>query len=103
MNINKYSWLAALPMIFTACQDDTLVENPQQDKMIYTLSAQVDGDATMSRAQIQLNNPNSGEELFFWNSGDSFSMYQKMKAEDYNRSDFTISSDYVEPVEGEQI
>ena len=102
MNINKYSWLAALPMIFTACQDDTLVENPQQDKMIYTLSAQVDGDATMSRAQIQLNNPNSGEELFFWNSGDSFSMYQKMKAEDYNRSDFTISSDYVEPVEGEQ-
>jgi len=102
MNINKYSWLAALPMIFTACQDDTLVENPQQDKMVYTLSAQMGGDVAMSRAQVQLNNPDSGEELFFWNEKDNFSIYQKLKADDYQKSVFTISSDYKEPVEGEQ-
>ena len=101
MKLKKYSWLAALPMIFTACQDDALVENQQQDKMIYTLSAQMDGGAAMSRAQIQLNNPNSGEELFFWNAGDSFAMYQK-QSNDFKTSVFTIASDYQEPTSGGQ-
>lgn len=78
MKLNKYSWLAVLPMIFTACQDDTLVENQQQDK-IYTLSATMDGDAAMSRAQIQLGNSDANAgEIFFWNEGDSFTLYQEI-------------------------
>ena len=75
MNIKKYSWLAALPMIFTACQDDVLVENQPQGQMIYSLSANVNGGNAKSRAQIQLNNPLSGEEFFYWNEKDSFLLY----------------------------
>lgn len=74
MKLNKYSWLAILPMIFTACQEDMLVKEQQQDK-IYTLTANMDGDAVMSRAQIQLGKTSSGEELFFWNENDEFDLY----------------------------
>ena len=100
MKLKKYSWLAALPMIFTACQDDTLVENPQQDQMVYTLSAQVDKGAANSRAQIQLGNPQSGEEFFFWNKGDAFAIYQQQGENDFQQSIFTIADDYQEPVQG---
>ncbi|MBQ8889073.1 MAG: hypothetical protein IJY59_06255 [Bacteroidaceae bacterium] len=102
MSIKKYCWLAALPMIFTACQDDALVENLPQDGMIYSLSAQVDGTSSMSRAQVQLNNPNSGDELFYWNTGDSFSIYQKEKENNYYHSVFKITEDYQEPTESNQ-
>jgi len=82
MRLNKYSWLAALPMIFTACQDDTLVENQQQDK-IYTLSATMDGGAVMSRAQIQLGNEDAeAGETFMWNEGDEFALFQRVKQVD---------------------
>ena len=98
MSIKKYCWLAALPMIFIACQDDALVENQPQDGMIYSLSAQVNGGAAMSRAQIQVGNPNSGEELFFWNTGDFFRLYQDLGS-GYQESTFTIAGDYTEPVD----
>ena len=94
MKLNKYSWLAALPMIFTACQEDTLVKEQQQDK-IYTLSATMDGGAAMSRAQIQLGNNDASAEIFMWNKDDSFDMYQNVD-DAWNRSIFTISSDFSE-------
>jgi len=102
MKIKKYSWLAVLPMIFTACQDDVLVENLQTDKLIYTLSANVGEKSADSRAQIQLNNPLSGEEFFFWNEKDSFILYQDLYDDLYNmnKSVFNISEDYTEPTSG---
>lgn len=102
MKIKKYSWLAVLPMIFTACQDDVLVENLQTDKLIYTLSANVGEKYADSRAQIQLNNPLSGEEFFFWNEKDSFILYQDLYDDLYNmnKSVFNISEDYTEPTSG---
>ena len=72
MKFIKYGWLAALPMIFTACQEDVLVKEQQQDK-IYTLSATMDRGSAMSRAQIQLGNQNAESgETFIWNENDSF-------------------------------
>lgn len=103
MKLMKYSWLAALPMLFTACQDDeVVVENQQTDKLIYTLSANVGGESADSRAQIQLNNPLSGEEFFFWNEKDSFNLYQNVYNDEYNQvlSVFNISDDYTEPTQG---
>ena len=79
MKLKKYSWLAALPMIFTACQEDTLVKEQLQDDKIYTLSATMDGGVAMSRAQIQLGNEDaSAGEIFMWNAGDKFALYQKL-------------------------
>lgn len=99
MKLNKYSWLAILPMIFIACQDDTLVENQQRDNKVYTLTANMEDGATMSRAQIQLGKTTSGEELFFWNESDQFDLYLNGNTEP---KVFTIAEDYFEPYEGEQ-
>ena len=78
MNIKKYSWLAACAMVLASCQSDTLKEELQQKGTIYTITGQMNGGNAMSRAQIQLNNPNSGQEIFFWNEGDQFDLYQKV-------------------------
>lgn len=101
MKLNKYSWLAVLPMIFTACQDDTLVESQQQDK-IYTLSAKMDGGAAMSRAQIVIGNnaEASAGETFMWNEGDSFTLYQGDN-DNYTEHVFNIK-DYTEEGEGDK-
>ena len=99
MKMNKYSWLAALPMLFTACQEDALVKEQQQDK-IYTLSAKMTGTPAMSRAQIQFDNEDAGKgEMFFWNEGDSFKLYQTIN-DNLQSCDFVISSDYKEPEKG---
>jgi len=91
MKLNKYSWLAALPMIFTACQEDTLVKEQLQDDKIYTLSATMDGGVAMSRAQIQLGNEDaSAGEIFMWNEDDSFIMYQNID-NNWSKSTFAIS------------
>ena len=74
MNLKKYSWLAALPMIFTACQEDMLVENLQQG--ITTLTASMDKAPSDSRAQIVLDGSNTAKEIFHWNAGDKFSLFQ---------------------------
>ena len=96
---NKIIGMLACLMAFTACQEDMLV-NDQQQK-IYTLAGKMSGGKTMSRAQIQLNNPNSGEEIAYWNSGDSFTMYQP--SNDYlAQSVFTISGDYSESGNGDK-
>ena len=91
MKLKKYSWLAALPMILPACQEDTLVKENQQDDKIYTLSATMDGGVAMSRAQIQLGNENAGiGEAFIWNENDSFIMYQNID-NTWAKSTFAIS------------
>ena len=97
MRIKKYSWLAVLPMIFTACQEEMLVKEQQQDK-VYTLTADMEDGVAMSRAQIQLGKTTSGEELFFWNENDEFDLYLNG---DVEPKVFTIT-DYSEPYEGEK-
>ena len=37
MKLNKYIWLVAMPMLFAACQNDTLGEELQLKNGIYTL------------------------------------------------------------------
>ena len=100
MKLRKYSWLAVLPMIFTACQEDTLVKEQQQDK-IYTISATMDGGAA-SRAQIVIGNEADAStgEIFMWNEEDSFDMYQNVD-DAWEKSTFTISN-YSETGEGEK-
>jgi len=101
MKLKKYTWLAALPMIFAACQDDVLVENQQQDK-IYTLSAVMNDGTAMSRAQIQLGNEDASVgEIFLWNEGDSFKMYQNVN-DVLKVSTFEIDDNWHEEGDGEK-
>lgn len=74
MKLKKYSWLAALPLLFTACQDDMLVEKHSQQG-VYTLTATMDGGIN-SRAQIVLNGTSTTKESFHWNEGDKFTLFQ---------------------------
>lgn len=97
MKLNKYIWLAAMPMLFAACQNDTLEESLQQQNGIYTLSGKMAGGAAMSRAQVELGNTDAGKESFMWNEGDQFALYQGVEAKV-----FTISSDYSETGEGDK-
>lgn len=100
MKMNKYISLAALAVAFTSCQEDTLVQDPQQSK-IYTLSAVMNDGAAMSRAQIQLGNTDASVgEIFFWNEGDSFTLYQG-ENDSYTEHVFTIK-DYSEEGEGDK-
>lgn len=97
MKINRYSWLAALPMLFTACQNDTLVEKQQQNDDIYSLNCMIVQEATDSRAQIVLGNTEVEQEFFKWNVGDSFTLYQNDNKK-LKPVTFTISSDYSDEV-----
>ena len=102
MKLNKYIWIAALPMLVSACQNDELNEGMLPADGVYTLSGKMGGSAALSRAQIQLGNEESGNgEMFFWNSDDSFKLYQMVNGE-LNTTEFTISSDYTEPTQGSQ-
>ena len=101
MKLNKYIGLALMPMLFAACQNDTLGEEIQQQNGIYTLSGKMAGGAAMSRAQVVLGNTDGSRESFMWNEGDAFALYQG----DYNgmtQHVFTISSDYSETGDGDK-
>lgn len=101
MKLNKYIGLALMPMLFAACQNDTLGEEIQQQNGIYTLSGKMAGGAAMSRAQVMLGNTDGSRESFMWNEGDAFALYQ----EDNNgitQHVFTISADYSETGEGDK-
>ena len=74
MNIKKYIGLALLPMVFTACQEDTLVNDQAQG--IYTLKATMDKTASASRAQIVLGGTSTTSETFHWNKGDEMSVFE---------------------------
>lgn len=101
MKLNKYIGLAAMPLLFAACQNDTLGETLQQENGIFTLSGSMPGGTAMSRAQIALGNTDSSKESFLWNEGDQFALYQ---GSDENLSShvFTISSDYRETGDGDK-
>lgn len=94
MNIKKYSWMAVLPLLLSACQDDALVGNVQQQG-IYTLSGKMSAGSPLSRAQIELGNSDQSQEVAFWNEGDCISVYQEI-SESFKEYVFNISSDYKE-------
>lgn len=100
MKINKFIGLLACTMAFTACQNDMLEGDVQQNK-IYTLSGQMTTGKVMSRAQIALGNNNPAEEVAFWNEGDQFVLFQKISG-NLNSSTFTISGGYSETGENRQ-
>ena len=94
MKLMKYSWLAALPMIFTACQDDMLVEKHSQQGICH-LTASMEKKGPETRAQIVLNGTSKEKESFHWNEGDQFVLYQL--ADDKNElsaHEFSISETY---------
>lgn len=88
MKLNKYIWLAALPMIFTACQEDMLVENSSKQG-ITTLSATMGNDAD-SRAQIKLG---TYPGTFMWNEGDAFTLFET-KENVIESKEFSIDTEY---------
>lgn len=92
MNIKKYIGLALLPMVFTACQEDTLVNDQAQG--IYTLKATVDKAAPMSRAQVVLGGTSTTTETFHWNAGDALTIFDFNDASNVLEHTFTIDSEY---------
>lgn len=97
MKFNKYISIAALPMLFAACQNDMPMEDMQlQDQAIYSLSGKMNNGVN-SRAQIQLGNQDVSGEIFMWNEGDSFLLYQGTEGVTFN-----ISPDYTEAGEGDK-
>ena len=96
MKLNKYSWLALLPLAFTACQDDMLVENAEQPvEERYTLRASMQGNEEGSRAQIIIGGTSQEGESFYWNENDVFAMYVNGEwGQEHYR--FTISDEYSE-------
>ena len=95
MKLMKYSWLAALPMVFTACQDDMLMEKHQQQGL-YTLTATMDKESADSRAQIVLNGTSTTKETFHWNEGDQFSLFELDGDGGWLEHKFNISENYNE-------
>ena len=93
MKLMKYSWLAALPMVFTACQDDMLEENCMQQN-VYTLTASMDNGSADSRAQIVLNGTSTTKEAFHWNEGDKFSLFELDGNGGWLEHEFNISESY---------
>ena len=93
MNIKKYIGLALLPMVFTACQEDMLVNDQAQG--IYTLKATVDKAAPASRAQIVLGGTSTTTETFHWNTGDEITIFEYDNAmPDVVAHAFQISENY---------
>lgn len=100
MKKNKYIWMAVLPMFLSACQDEMIENSLLQNESVYTLSGKMTGGNALSRAQIQLGNTDaSAGEVFLWNSGDSFKLYQSFDGQ-LKSSEFSISNDYSESGEG---
>ena len=92
MKLSKYIWLAALPMLFTACQEDIQVEQSQKQG-IYTLSCAMAGPD--SRAQVMLGNQKDNVEYFQWNEGDKLNVIQQDAASTkLIQHEFSISEDY---------
>ena len=72
---NRLCWLAALPLAFTACQNqDLLPEEPEAGKagaIVATI-----GEQAQTRAQVQYGNPDETKgELFMWNNKDNFRIF----------------------------
>ena len=93
MELKKYIWLAALPMIFTACQEDILVKD-SSNQGITMLTATMGEQNPDSRAQIELGGTDAGN--FMWNEGDAFTLFEFFNDDrpgPENR-EFSINDDY---------
>lgn len=90
MKLNKYIGIAVMPMLFAACQNDTMEDMQEKNQPIYTLSGIMDKGVNC-RAQIQLGNPDESKEIFMWNEGDQFNLYQGGPDTEVT---FNISSSY---------
>lgn len=98
MKLNKYIWLAALPMLFTACQEDALVENHQGLEGKFVLKASVDKEGSFSRAQIKLEEQEDGRKFgaFQWDEGDGFRMFEVTSSRDeYEKEVFTVGDSHL--------
>ena len=76
MKLNKYIWMAVLPMAFTACQEEVMVEEYPLDLAVHTISCSIGGEQVEGRAQIVLGNKNRENEIFHWNANDQFTLFQ---------------------------
>lgn len=78
MKLNKYIGLAALPLLFVACQEDVLVENQQLGDGKFVLNASVDKEGSFSRAQIKLEDQGDGTKYgaFQWDENDKFRLFE---------------------------
>lgn len=98
MKLKKYMLLAALPIVFTACQDDVIVENYESGQGITTLYGIMDEGLSNSRAQIAISGTDTKKEQFMWNVGDKFTLFQTWQkgteSSLYSIHPFTISDDY---------
>lgn len=90
MKLNKYIGIAVMPLLFTACENDMMESMQQKNQPIYTLSGIMDKGVN-SRAQIQLGNPDESGEVFMWNEGDQFNLYQGGPESEMT---FSISTSY---------
>ena len=97
MKLNKYIGIAVMPMLFAACQNE-MCNVDMQDQPIYTLSGNMNKGVD-SRAQIQLGNSDVSGEIFMWNEGDRFNLYQGGAETEVT---FNISSDYSESATGDK-
>lgn len=78
MKLNKYIWLASLPMLLSACQEDALVDNPLVQGSKFVIKASVSEEGSFSRAQIKLKEQEDGRKYgaFQWDEGDKLRMYE---------------------------
>lgn len=101
MNMDKYIWLAVLPLCLVACQNDDMDANRSQENGICHLVGKMQDVVPMGRAQIQLGNTDESKETFFWNEGDKFKLYQYID-NTLIGTEFTICDDYSETANGEK-
>lgn len=101
-NLYKYLTWAALPLAFTACQDEIANDNSTvQNKDMYTLRCVVNNDP-QSRAQIKLGNTAIESEYCYWNNGDQLTVYDHADIDESTTIEspvtnlFTIDSAYDE-------
>lgn len=102
--IKNILWLATLPLAFTACQDEDIVNNNQtiQNKDMYTLHC-VMQDGTQGRAYVQTGNTDVENEFAVWSREDKFVLYDHTDITDTDSiaepvsSIFNISTDYWQP------
>lgn len=90
----KKVWMAALPLALmtAACQNEELIEGvqtPATEGTTVLRAVMGSYDNPQSRAQVELGNADENQEIFMWNSEDSFTLYDKSAG--YASSVFTIS------------
>ncbi len=90
----KKVWMAALPLALmtAACQNEEIIEDvqtPAAEGTTVLRAVMGSYDTPQSRAQVELGNADESQEIFMWNDGDSFTLYDKSAG--YAPSVFTIS------------